>query len=119
MAIAEAVDFFGKAWLVVCDDCFQLHFLEFECIEPGLRFGLLVGHQGVTATLASWSPCFITLTEESAMRLEMPQAPSSVTVHTQQGRGFLGNEDEEASKEPSQARSRTHSSSQMAFSSNP
>ena len=81
---------------------FKFYFLQFECIEPGLGFDLLTGLQGIRAPPASWPPCLVTLTEGSAMRLEMLQARSCVTVDAQQGRGFLGNEDEEPLKEPSQ-----------------
>ena len=33
---------------------FKFYFLEFECIEPGLGFGLLTGHPSLMASLFNY-----------------------------------------------------------------
>lgn len=97
----KQLTYLGKSGWLSRIIVFRFHFLKFQCIEPGLGFGLLTGYQGIRVTPASWPPCFITSMEWSAMRLGMSQALSHMTVCAQQGRGLLGNDEEEPLKEPS------------------
>lgn len=46
----KQLTYLGKSGWLSRIIVFQFHFLKFQCIEPGLGFGLLTGYQGIRVT---------------------------------------------------------------------